>query len=164
MRDNIFKLVAHDTCKQCGAPIDLRFYGSDTGYELFCFFKETKTLKYNKPFYTRSSRTSFVKTCKACHKNTRNTTCKARRLREMSGKVLYPLKRAKTIDEITDMWNEFKNKVKDKKWLINAYKYLWWNGDGIMWHYYFMDIYQYFHSDDEFFDVYDLEEYDVFRC
>ena len=165
MRDNIFKLVAHDACKGCGAPINIRFYGSDAGYELFLFFKQRKALKYNQLFYTRNDGgTSFVKTCRACRKNSRNTTFKARRMRETTGKLPHPQKRAKTFDEVSKLWDDFKEKVKVQKWLIGAYRYLSWSGNDIMWHYYFTDIFSFFHSDDESFDVYDLEEYDEFQC
>ena len=164
MRDNIFKLVAHDICNGCRAPINIRFYGTDAGYELFCFFKQRKALKYNQLFYTRNYGTSFVKTCKACHKNLRNGTFKARRMRETTGKLPHPLKRAKTFDEVSKLWNDFKEKVKDKKWFIGAYRYLSWSGNNTMWYSYFNDIFLFFHSDDESFDVYDLEEYDAFQC
>ena len=164
MRDNIFKLVTHDTCKGCGSPIDIRFYGSDAGYDLFCYWAGKNKLKYNKLFYTRAYGTSFVKTCKACWINRRNSTFKARRIQETTGKLPYSLKRAKTYDEITELWGEFKEKVKDSKWLIDAYIYLKWCGDSIMWHYYFNDIFKFFHSDVEFDFVYDLEEYEQYQC
>ena len=164
MRDDIFKLIAHDKCTCCYNPIDIRLHGTDASCDLFCYWVEKDKLKYNRLFYTGTYGNSSVKTCYACYVNKRNGTPKARRHRELTGKMLHPVERSLTHEEIKTLWQEFRTRVKDKLWLINAYTYLKWSGDTVMWYYYFNDIFRFFHSDVESDFVYDLEEYDQYKC
>ena len=165
MRDDIFKLSAGCACKGCGSPINLRLYGTDAGYDLFQYWLKCNNIELdnNKLFYTRVEQTSFISTCRACYRNTKNTTYKARWMLKTTGKLAFPLHYSYTYDQIQTFWDNFKKDVKNKKWLTNAYDYLKWDGDDLLWFYYFNDIYQFFHNDQEHDLLYELEEYDCYK-
>ena len=125
MRDHVFKLVSRCQCSVCYNPTDIRFLGSDAGYDLFLYWvkqcKLDKILKSNSLYFIKySNDCTFKKVCHACYIN-RRITYKHIRQSRLTGKLPHPIERSQSRECIDDLWNTFKDAAKNIKWFIGAY-------------------------------------------
>ena len=124
MRDHVFKLVSRCQCSVCYNPTDIRFLGSDAGYDLFLYWvkqcKLDKILKSNKLYFIKYPHDrTFKKVCYACYLNRRITYRHVKQAR-WTGKLPFPRERSHNHEYISSLWNTFKDAVKDLKWFIKG--------------------------------------------
>ena len=167
MREDIFRLKSEHTCTICYNPIRTIFMGSPVGFLLFMYWLKYSNnyndLVRNRLFY-RKMHDERIKVCHACYVNKRITR---RHIKQgtVTGKLPFPIKYSLTKEYINGLWEEFIEKVKNKRWFIEAYILLRPETVSLntsIWHMFFMDIFRFFHSDDGPEFVYDLDEYDAF--